>query len=72
MQEEAPAPDGGKKEQLIGSETRPRLTNSSFSERRLAMRYAGNEHFRICIHQTWRLVDRNMLSELVRAIPSGS
>lgn len=41
----------GEREQLIGSESRPRLTNSSFSKHRLAMQYVGNEHFRICIHQ---------------------
>lgn len=41
----------GKKQQLIGCESRPKLTNSSFSKRRLAMRFAWNEHFRICIHQ---------------------
>lgn len=46
----SPGSRRGKKEQLIGSETRPRLTNSSFWKRRLATWSAGNEHFRICIH----------------------
>lgn len=40
-QEAASAQQGGEKEQLIGSESRPELTNSSFCKRRLAMRYAG-------------------------------